>query len=102
MLTATEKIVLNTIVLALGLLLVTAVVYYLPNHVRIIYNRIWYYLVGEGVGVGGLGAAEEAVERVSQATLVKTVSSVLAATASAVGAEALRSSGKGARGRNEL
>lgn len=28
-------------------LLVTAAYYYLPDHVFLIYNRVWYYLQGE-------------------------------------------------------
>lgn len=33
-------------------LLVTAATMYLPNHVILIYNRIWYYLHGNGNGHG--------------------------------------------------
>ncbi|KIW20159.1 hypothetical protein PV08_00734 [Exophiala spinifera] len=47
MLTPTEKFVFNFILFMLVSLLVTAAYYYLPDHVFLIYNRVWYYLQGE-------------------------------------------------------
>lgn len=50
MLTSTEKFIFNMILFILFSLLVTAATMYLPNHVVLIYNRIWYYLHGNGNG----------------------------------------------------
>ena len=36
-------------------MLVTAATMYLPNHVAVIYNRIWYYVHGEFVHLKGNG-----------------------------------------------
>ncbi|KAK4937952.1 hypothetical protein LTR10_021517 [Elasticomyces elasticus] len=47
MLTSTEKLIFNLVLFILISLLVTAAWLYLPNHISIIYNRIWYYLHGE-------------------------------------------------------
>ncbi|RMZ83726.1 hypothetical protein DV738_g955, partial [Chaetothyriales sp. CBS 135597] len=47
MLTPTEKIIFNIILLTLTSLLLTAAFFYLPNHLLIISNRIWYYIHGE-------------------------------------------------------
>ncbi|KAJ9502186.1 hypothetical protein LTR99_001030 [Exophiala xenobiotica] len=47
MLTPTERFIFNFILFMLISLLVTAAYYYLPNHILIIYNRVWYYLQGE-------------------------------------------------------
>lgn len=51
MLTRTEKIIFNIILVILFSLLITAASMYLPNHVALIYNRIWYYVHG-GLEVG--------------------------------------------------
>jgi len=50
MLTSTEKLIFNLILLLLLSLLITAATMYLPNHVILIYNRIWYYVHGNGTG----------------------------------------------------
>ncbi|KAL2405847.1 hypothetical protein ABEF95_002602 [Exophiala dermatitidis] len=47
MLTATEKFIFNLILFILVSLLVTAALFYLPNHLAVIYNRIYYYVNGE-------------------------------------------------------
>ncbi|RMZ86160.1 hypothetical protein DV737_g224, partial [Chaetothyriales sp. CBS 132003] len=47
MLTPTEKFIFNIILLTLTSLLFTAAVFYLPNHLMIVSNRIWYYIHGE-------------------------------------------------------
>jgi len=50
MLTSTEKLIFNIILFVLFALLVTAATMYLPAHIALIYNRIWYYLHGNGNG----------------------------------------------------
>jgi hypothetical protein len=75
MLTPTEKLIFSTtsqdipticpsllthgaldfILLILISMLVTAATMYLPNHVAVIYNRIWYYVHGEFVHLKGNG-----------------------------------------------
>ncbi|ERF69154.1 hypothetical protein EPUS_01110 [Endocarpon pusillum Z07020] len=66
MLTSTEKFIFNFVLFVLISMLVAAASMYLPNHVVIIYRRIWYYVHGEiasitksasggGGGVGGVG-----------------------------------------------
>ena len=75
MLTSTEKLIFSTtsqgipticlprlthgaldfILLVLVSMLVTAATMYLPNHVAVIYNRIWYYVHGEFVHLKGNG-----------------------------------------------
>ena len=55
MMTPTERIIFNTILLGLIVLLLTAIVYYLPNHLSVVSSRVWYYLVGEEGGIGGAG-----------------------------------------------
>ncbi|EXJ80433.1 hypothetical protein A1O1_08578 [Capronia coronata CBS 617.96] len=47
MLTSTEKFIFNLILFILVSLLVTAASFYLPNHIAVIYNRIYYYVNGE-------------------------------------------------------
>ena len=44
---------LDFILLVLISMLVTAATMYLPNHVALIYNRIWYYVHGELVHLKG-------------------------------------------------
>ena len=56
MMTPTERIIFNTILLGLIVMLVTAMVYYLPNHLSVVSSRVWYYLVGEEGEIGGDGA----------------------------------------------
>ena len=76
MLTPTEKLIFSTtsqdipticppllthgaldfILLVLISMLVTAATMYLPNHVAVIYNRIWYYVHGEFVHLKGNGS----------------------------------------------
>ncbi|KEF61414.1 uncharacterized protein A1O9_02980 [Exophiala aquamarina CBS 119918] len=46
MLTSTEKFIFNLILFILISLLVTAASLYLPDHIAVIYNRIWYYVRG--------------------------------------------------------
>ncbi|EXJ79754.1 hypothetical protein A1O3_08037 [Capronia epimyces CBS 606.96] len=57
MLTPTEKFIFNLILFVLVSLLVTAALFYLPNHMALIYNRIYYYVNGEfayaTAGAGG-------------------------------------------------
>ncbi|KAK7888222.1 hypothetical protein LTR67_009099 [Exophiala xenobiotica] len=60
MLTPTERFIFNFILFMLISLLVTAAYYYLPNHILIIYNRVWYYLQGELASkTAGAGAANK-------------------------------------------
>ncbi|KAJ9651274.1 hypothetical protein H2198_009428 [Neophaeococcomyces mojaviensis] len=47
MLTPTEKMVFNSILFILISFLVTAAFFYLPDHLFIIYARVWYYISGE-------------------------------------------------------
>ncbi|RMZ89520.1 hypothetical protein DV736_g3251, partial [Chaetothyriales sp. CBS 134916] len=80
MLTPAEKCIFNIILLTLTSLLLTAAVFYLPNHVMIISNRIWYYIHGEfyaplptlsaALGDGPLGSvvAADAKEALTSAT----------------------------------
>lgn len=55
-------VVLDFILFMLVSLLVTAAYYYLPNHVLIIYNRVWYYLQGELASkTAAAGAANKSI-----------------------------------------
>jgi len=65
---------LDLILFILVSLLVIAASLYLPNHVAVIYNRIWYYLHGEFAymtagsadkAAGALGATSEVLRTVS-------------------------------------
>jgi len=60
MLTPTEKIIFNSVLFILVSLLVTAASLYLPNHVAVIYKRIWYYLHGEFASIAA-GAGEKSL-----------------------------------------
>jgi len=60
MLTPTEKFIFNSVLFILISLLVTAASLYLPNHVAVIYNRIWYYLHGEFANITA-GAADKSL-----------------------------------------
>jgi len=57
MLTSTEKLIFNLILFILVSLLVTAASLYLPSHLSIIYQRIWYYIHGEFVSKATTGGA---------------------------------------------
>lgn len=46
MLTSTEKFIFNFVLFVLISMLVAAASMYLPNHVTVIYRRIWYYVDG--------------------------------------------------------
>ena len=61
--------VLDVIILVLLSLLITAAVAYLPNHIIVISNRLWYYAYGEqlfstkngaSVGAGLMDVAKKA------------------------------------------
>jgi hypothetical protein len=73
MLTPTERVVFNVILLTLISMLITAASLYLPDHVAVIYRRISYYVSGTG-GEGVKGVAEgmvrsfESVKREVEAT----------------------------------
>ncbi|KIX10529.1 uncharacterized protein Z518_01612 [Rhinocladiella mackenziei CBS 650.93] len=68
MLTPTEKFIFNLILFILVSLLVTAASLYLPNHVAIIYNRIWYYVHGEfAYMTAGAPAGSGSVEKATYA-----------------------------------
>lgn len=43
----------DIIILTLLTLLISAATLYLPNHISLIYNRIWYYVHGESTGSSG-------------------------------------------------
>ncbi|RMD41489.1 hypothetical protein DV735_g3644, partial [Chaetothyriales sp. CBS 134920] len=80
MLTPTEKIIFNIILLTLTSLLLTAAVFYLPNHLMIISNRIWYYIHGEFYAPLPPLSSPGAVT----ADAKETLASITAATASLV------------------
>jgi len=48
MLTPTEKLVFNSLLLSLLSMFIAAAYIYLPNHVTSIYGRLQYYLSGDG------------------------------------------------------
>ncbi len=67
-------------------MLVVAASMYLPNHVVVIYRRIWYYVHGEIASItksasGGSGTAKTAVDGLGMSSVVDVVT----ATARAVG-----------------
>ncbi|KAJ5717651.1 hypothetical protein N7488_003297 [Penicillium malachiteum] len=47
MLTPTEKLVFNSLLLTLITLMATGIYVYLPDHIRKIYGHLYYYWVGE-------------------------------------------------------
>jgi len=68
MLTSTEKFIFNFILFVLFSLLVTAATMYLPNHIILIYNRIWYYLHGNGNGPTEVLKTSKVVSRLAMET----------------------------------
>ncbi|KAL2432532.1 hypothetical protein ABEF95_012410 [Exophiala dermatitidis] len=85
MLTPTEKCIFNLILFILVSLLVTAALFYLPNHLAVIYNRIYYYVNGEfaytsaAAGAGAKAAAASASSYMTDGLLMSsTASSALA------------------------
>jgi len=83
MLTPTEKLIFNLILLVLISMLVTAATMYLPNHVTLIYNRIWYYVHGEYLHLKGNGSevlktpGANDVVSVTKRRMVETVETVM-------------------------
>jgi len=83
MLTPTEKLIFNLILLVLVSMLVTAATMYLPNHVALIYNRIWYYVHGEYLHLKGNGSdvlktpGTSDVVSVTKRRMVETVETVM-------------------------
>jgi len=83
MLTPTEKLIFNLILLVLISMLVTAATMYLPNHVTLIYNRIWYYVHGEYLHLKGNGSevlktpGASDVVSVTKRRMVETVETVM-------------------------
>jgi Small subunit of serine palmitoyltransferase-like len=103
MLTPTEKLIFSTtsqdiptscppllthgaldfILLVLISMLVTAATMYLPNHVAVIYNRIWYYVHGEFVHLKGNGnevlktTGASAVGSVTKKMMAETADTVM-------------------------
>jgi hypothetical protein len=69
--------------LVLVSMLVTAATMYLPNHVVLIYNRIWYYVHGEFVHLKGNGSevlktpGANAVVSETKRRMAETVETVL-------------------------
>ncbi|RPA71325.1 hypothetical protein BJ508DRAFT_419952 [Ascobolus immersus RN42] len=47
MLTPTEKIVLNTILLFIFSMALYAISLYLPNHFKVVGSRLWFYVAGD-------------------------------------------------------
>jgi hypothetical protein len=64
-------------------MLVTAATMYLPNHVALIYNRIWYYVRGELVHLKGNGGeaiktpVENAITSETKRRMVDAVETVM-------------------------
>jgi hypothetical protein len=64
-------------------MLVTAATMYLPNHVALIYNRIWYYVHGELVHLKGNGGeaiktpVENAITSETKRRMVDAVETVM-------------------------
>ena len=68
-------------------MLVTAASIYLPNHVMIISNRIWYYVYGEFASMTSCSGAGDVLNTAAAATskvLEPTTSSVIVQTANNV------------------
>ncbi|KAK5942050.1 hypothetical protein PMZ80_006003 [Knufia obscura] len=83
MLTYTEKIVFNSILVTLISLLITAAYLYLPAHIIVIYTRVWYYISGEftqnnGGGMSMLDSITEALKATKEVVVSQTVSSAVA------------------------
>ncbi|ETN40328.1 uncharacterized protein HMPREF1541_04604 [Cyphellophora europaea CBS 101466] len=68
MLTPTEKFVFNVIILVLFTLLVAAAVAYLPNHIAVISNRLWYYVHGEFLYATAGTAAQSSTKQALETT----------------------------------
>jgi len=84
MLTSTEKIIFNLILFLLVSMLVTAASLYLPSHLAVIYNRMWYYVNGDyAPGASGqtIASAAEGLGRTSEA--LKAAATPMAASAKA-------------------
>ena len=74
---------LDFILLILISMLVTAATMYLPNHVALIYNRIWYYVHGEYLHLKGNGSdvlktpGASSVVTVTKRRMAETVETVM-------------------------
>ena len=74
---------LDFILLILISMLVTAATMYLPNHVVLIYNRIWYYVHGEYLHLKGNGndvlktPGASSVVSVTKRRMAETVETVM-------------------------
>ena len=64
-------------------MLVTAATMYLPNHVALIYNRVWFYVHGEYLHLKGNGSevlktpGPSAVVSVTKRRMAETVETVM-------------------------
>ena len=73
----------DMILLVLISMLVAAATMYLPNHVALIYNRIWYYVHGEYLHLKGNGSdilkapGAKTVVSVTKRRMAETVETVL-------------------------
>lgn len=65
-------------------MLVAAASMYLPNHVSIMYRRIWYYVHGEIASMTKSGAAMGDVVRTSVTSVVEGHTDMVTATGSAL------------------
>ena len=74
---------LDFILLVLISMLVTAATMYLPNHVTLIYNRVWFYVHGEYLHLKGSGSevpktlGASTVVSVSKRRMAQTVETVM-------------------------
>ena len=73
---------LDFILLVLISLLVTAATMYLPNHVSLIYNRVWFYVHGEYLHLKGSGS--EVLKTPEASTAVSVSKRKMAETAETV------------------
>jgi len=87
MLTPTEKFIFNLILFILVSLLVTAASLYLPNHVTLIYNRIWYYVHGEFTYITA-GAGDKATHMADGLRITSEALGLVSPTAQALGESA--------------
>ncbi|KAK5051879.1 hypothetical protein LTR84_002682 [Exophiala bonariae] len=85
MLTSTEKFIFNLILFILVSLLVTAASLYLPDHVAVIYNRIWYYVHGGEIAYMNAASVAAAGEKT---TLGQAIGESLKLTSGAIKAGA--------------
>lgn len=85
MLTSTEKLIFNLVLFVLIFMLVAAASMYLPNHVTVIYRRIWYYVDGGDAGTTKSSAVVGEVMGTALSGVATKHSDILATTSRALG-----------------